>query len=87
MSWEGHVVGPARKELERAPKRDRERILEALREMEADPFRGDIARLKGLPVAWRRRVGSFRILFDLYPEKRLVVVQAIRRRSITTYRD
>jgi mRNA-degrading endonuclease RelE of RelBE toxin-antitoxin system len=50
-----------------------------------DPFQGDIKRLKGQPTAWRRRVGNYRIIYDLYFEKRLIVVSSILRRTSTTY--
>ena len=33
----------------------------------------------------RRRVGSYRILYDLYFDQRLIVVEGILRRSSTTY--
>ncbi len=53
--------------------------------MQEDPFQGDIKRLKGQLTAWRRRVGSYRIIYDLYLDQRLIVVAAIVRRSSTTY--
>ncbi len=53
--------------------------------MQTDPFLGDIRRLKGQSTAWRRRVGSFRIIYDLYFEEKLIVVAGILRRSSTTY--
>ncbi|MBI3624908.1 MAG: hypothetical protein HY215_01965 [Candidatus Rokubacteria bacterium] len=85
MPWDLHVVRSAEKELNRIPPKDRERILAALQAMRDDPFTGDIARLKNQPAAWRRRVGDWRIFFDLYPDRRLIVVTAIRRRTSTTY--
>jgi mRNA-degrading endonuclease RelE of RelBE toxin-antitoxin system len=39
----------------------RNRIIEALREMEANPFAGDIKPMKGLRGMFRRRVGDYRI--------------------------
>jgi mRNA-degrading endonuclease RelE of RelBE toxin-antitoxin system len=53
--------------------------------MEQDPFSGDIVRLKAQPTAWRRRVGNWRILFDIVPEKGQVLVHDIVRRTSTTY--
>jgi len=40
-----------------------------------------------LPTAWRRRVGDWRIFFDVYPEQRLVDIVDIHRRTTTTYRQ
>ena len=54
--------------------------------MASDPFTGDIERLKDERAAFRRRVGDWRIFFDVYPDRRLVEVVDIRRRTTTTYR-
>ena len=85
MSWDLHVARSAEKELSRVPSKDRERILAALQAMRDDAFTGDIARLENQATAWRRRVGDWRIFFDLYPDRQLIVVAAIRRRTSTTY--
>ena len=85
MPWTLHVARSAEKELESIPVRDRARILKALQAMREDPFVGDVARLHGLPTAWRRRVGNWRVLYDLYPDRRLIVVASVRRRTSTTY--
>ncbi len=53
--------------------------------MQADPFQGDIKRLQGQASAWRRRVGNYRIVYDLDFERRLIVVAGILRRTSTTY--
>ena len=50
-----------------------------------DPFARDTVRLKAQPTAWRRRVGSYRIFYDVYFDHRMVVVVAIKRRTSTTY--
>jgi mRNA-degrading endonuclease RelE of RelBE toxin-antitoxin system len=54
--------------------------------MRIDPFGGDTVRLHNMTPAFRRRVGSYRILFDIYTAERLVEVHDIRRRSEKTYR-
>jgi len=53
--------------------------------MREDPFSGDVTRLKAQPAAWRRRVGDYRIFYDLFPDRLLIVVLAIKRRTSTTY--
>ena len=85
MKWELLLTGPARKALKRIPAADRRRVLAALDAMEQDPFSGDIVRLKAQSVAWRRRVGDWRILFDIEREKRRVLVHDVVRRTSTTY--
>jgi mRNA-degrading endonuclease RelE of RelBE toxin-antitoxin system len=63
MTWNLLVANPAKKDLEKLPSRDQVRVENALDAMEADPFSGDIKRLQ--PPAWRRRVGNYRIFYDL----------------------
>jgi len=85
MSWQLLLAGPARRALDRIPVPHQSRIVAALEQMQADPFQGDIVRLKAQPTAWRRRVGSWRILFDVDFSSRTVVVHDILRRTSTTY--
>lgn len=84
MEWTVLLAGTARKSLNRIPARDRQRIEAALAEMQQNPFQGDIRKLQGLP-GFRRRVGDWRIMFEVSPEVRHVVVAAIERRTSTTY--
>jgi mRNA-degrading endonuclease RelE of RelBE toxin-antitoxin system len=79
------VTKPAEKDLRRLPARDREHVRAALLATQADPFSGDINRLKSQPTGWRRRCGEYRIFYDLYPAQGLIVVVAITRRTSTTY--
>ncbi len=60
--------------------------MRTLDERAVDPFVGDVLPLKGYPNSYRRRVGDWRILFDVYREERIVDVVAIERRTTTTYR-
>jgi mRNA interferase RelE/StbE len=85
MTWSLQLAEPAQKDFRGLPRRDQERVKAALIAMERDPFLGDIKRLKGQPTAWRRRVGSYRIVYDLYFEQRLIVIAGILRRTSTTY--
>ncbi len=84
MDWTVVLAGPARKSLKHVPAGDRKRILAALGEMQQNPFQGDIRKLQGLP-GFRRRVGNWRIFFEIAVERRHVIVTAIERRTSTTY--
>ena len=83
MNWTLLVSKPAGKRLAKLPAKDQRRIEQALDELEADPFSGDVKRLQ--PEGWRRRVGSYRIFYDLDLHKHFIFVTAITRRSSTTY--
>jgi mRNA-degrading endonuclease RelE of RelBE toxin-antitoxin system len=54
--------------------------------MRDNPFSGDILRLTSERAAWRRRVGSYRIFFDVYPDRQHIDVVDISRRTSTTYK-
>jgi mRNA-degrading endonuclease RelE of RelBE toxin-antitoxin system len=65
--------------------RDRQRINTALNRMKDDPFSGDLSALRGAHQGlFRRRAGSWRIIFELDTDRRLVRVHDILRRSSTT---
>jgi len=54
--------------------------------MQEDPLSGDMVPLKGeYQGLFRRRVGSWRIIFTVKLESRVVVIHDIPRRSSTTY--
>ena len=85
MNWILLVAKPAQRDLETLPKRDQARLERTLDALQTDPFSGDgdIKRLH--PPGWRRRVGSYRIFYDLHLDERRIVVTAIKRRTSTTY--
>jgi mRNA-degrading endonuclease RelE of RelBE toxin-antitoxin system len=77
-NWTLLVANPAKESLANFPDKDQRRIEQA-----EGPFGGDIKRLQ--PAGWRRRVGNYRIFYDLLNEEKRIVVTAIERRTSTTY--
>ena len=84
-NWDLIVDPGVRKALKRFPRHDQEAIDDAIISMRYDPYAGDIEKLKGKKNAWRRRVGSYRISYDLYAHQRTVLVYEVKRRTSTTY--
>ena len=58
----------------------------ALDELALDPAQGDVLPLRNHPTAFRKRVGNYRIFFDLQRDQRLILVHDIVRRTSKTYR-
>ena len=83
--WLAVLAEPAQKSLKRIPPDDRARIRLAIDAMEDNPLHADVRKLKGGQEGFRRRVGDWRIFFDMYPQERRVVLTAIERRTSTTY--
>lgn len=88
MSWSVDLSHSAEKDLKRFSRDIRERMLRAIDELQADPFRGDVKPLKG--AAWkgryRKRVGAYRIIFTPDYHAQRVLVSAVLIRSEKTYR-
>lgn len=86
MDWDVRLGNRARRALEQIPARDRGRIEAALLDMKRDPHAGDTRPLQGRHQgAFRRRVGSWRIIFALKTDSRTVLVADITRRTSSTY--
>jgi mRNA-degrading endonuclease RelE of RelBE toxin-antitoxin system len=85
MSWTLRVAQHAVKALKRAPAKDRSRLVAAPGEMRKAPFTGDIVRLQGESNTWRRRIGNYRIFFEVSAQTQTVDILDIARRTSTTY--
>ena len=85
MNWKLRIGKSARKNLTRFPKNDQERIIAALREFILSPYSGDIEKVKGEENTWRRRVGNYRILYEVDIKNKFIDVVYIRRRTSSTY--
>ena len=85
MDWELIVDSAARKQCKRIPRRDAEKILTAIQELAVNPYAGDIEKMEGEKDVWRRRVGSYRIFYEIYTTKKIVYVFEVKRRTSTTY--
>ena len=87
MNWILVLAKSAKKQLNRLPETDRSRILSVIGQMGLNPLGGGVTQLHHpkLP-SFRRRVGNYRILFDIYPDRRIIIITEVIRRTSTTYR-
>jgi mRNA-degrading endonuclease RelE of RelBE toxin-antitoxin system len=84
--WRLIFSNSARRSLRKLPLNDRRRIDRALDELALDPARGDVLPLRNHPTAFRKRVGDYRIFFDLERDPRLILIHDLVRRTSKTYR-
>lgn len=84
-SWRVVLADRAKKQLRRIPAQDREKISRALGALEDDPWSGDVDKLGGDEISWRRRAGSYRIIFDILSAERAIFIYEIKRRTSSTY--
>ena len=72
--WELLVDRAVHKQLHSFPKKDAERILEAIAEMAVNPYSGDIRKMRGEEDVWRRRIGAYRVFYEVLSDERIVSV-------------
>jgi mRNA-degrading endonuclease RelE of RelBE toxin-antitoxin system len=85
MKWGLEITKPAARDLRDVPRADLEHIDQAFEDMRSDPYYGDIKFLKGTNRILRRRVGNWRIEFEVQSDRRIVVIFSVTRRSSHTY--
>lgn len=83
--WRIEVRGKARKTLKKISAKNAGAVLVVIQELSVDPFTGDLEKLKGELNAWRRRVGAYRIFYEIYTQTHSVYVYKIERRGSHTY--
>ncbi len=86
MSWKIKIAKRVLKEIKHIPKKGAKRLLVILEELKENPYQGDIEKIKGEENVWRRRIGNYRILYEIIPKQKDIYVFQIRRRTTTTYR-
>jgi mRNA interferase RelE/StbE len=85
MKWDLAITSPARRALHKVPLDDLEHIEITFAEMCSDPYSGDVKFLRGMRNIFRRRVGDWRIIFELRKNEKLILILAVKRRSSKTY--
>jgi len=67
------------------PRKDRERLSQIIEDLARNPYVGDIEKMRGEENTWRRRVGAFRIFYELFPQEKVIFVFHVERRTSKTY--
>ena len=76
----------ALKSLKRIPRKDQERIRRAIGILAENPRQIGVVKLTAFGAAdYRLRVGNYRILFDIWEERKILMILDIKRRTSTTY--
>ena len=84
-NWELKVDPAFHKALKKFPTRDASRIIAVFENHDFSPYSGDIEKIKGETDIWRRRIGAYRIFYEINQVKRLVPLFHVERRKSKTY--
>lgn len=85
MAYTLKVHPNVEKQLERIPKKQRERLVETMRSLREDPRPPGCVKLDDL--LFRIRQGQYRVIYAVFDEEVVVVVCKVARRAEDTYRD
>ena len=84
MNWRSKIAKRVLKQIKRVPKKDVKRLLFVIDELSENPYYGDIEKVEGEKDVWRRRVGNYRILYEVYPKEKFISVFNVERKTTTT---
>jgi len=70
------ILRSAQKQLAKVDQHQRPRLYQAIRKLADDPRPPGTKKLSGR-AGWRIRVGSYRIIYEIYEDRLLVLVVAI----------
>ena len=84
-NWELRIDDRVYKDLRKTSKDYVNKIISVIESLVFDPYAGDIQKIKGEAFVWRRRVGQYRIFYEIYPKRKLISVFHIERRGSKTY--
>ena len=86
MSWELIVDNIVRKRVKRIPKHDAKKLVCVMEELAVDPYGGDIEKMEGEENSWRRRVGNYRIFYEIHKSNRTIYIFNLKRRTIMVWK-
>lgn len=78
--WQVVVTPNVKKRLAKLERAERERVLQALIDLEENPFSLDVRPLKGRPE-WRLRVGQWRVVLRVDRQNFVIVALALGSRG------
>jgi len=85
MNWDVKIAKKVQKQIKSFSKKDTNRTITFLEQIAGNPYQGDIEKIEGEKNIWRRRVGSYRILYEIFSKQRFIYILNIQRRTSITY--
>lgn len=79
MTYSIEILRSAQKELNKINRQDQDRIISSIESLANTPRPDGCTKLSGRP-AWRIRIGSYRVIYEIQDEKLIVFVVKIGHR-------
>ena len=87
MAYRVELAPAAQRDLRRLSHQALELMATAMHVLAEDPRPRGVRKVLGQEDTWRIRVGPFRVIYDIYDSRNLVVVLRVLRRREDTYRQ
>ncbi len=84
-NWVLQIDPEVLKSLQKFPQKDSKRIVAVIESLSTNPYGGDIQKMKGEDNVWRRRIGSYRLFYEILSEEEVIHVYHVERRTTQTY--
>ena len=85
MNWELQIPKRVARQLKRLPRKESERVVSVIQQFASSPYDGDVEKMSGTEDLWRRRVGSYRIKYEINITRKSIVIISVERRASHTY--
>ncbi len=83
MSYRVELTGAAARQVKKLPRPARDRLIGAIAALEQEPRPHGAKKLVGEEVAWRIRVGDYRVIYEIVDQTLTVtIVRAAHRREV-----
>ncbi len=86
MPYRVELAPAAQRDLERLPAQAFQRLAGPIQALGESPRPPGVRKVCGEERTWRIRVGPFRVIYDVYDDRSLIVVLKVDRRRESTYR-
>ena len=80
MIYSVEILRSAQKQLRKIDRQDQSRIIDAITSLAENPHPAGSKKLSGRP-AWRIRIGSYRVIYDIDDNKLRILIVAIGHRK------
>ena len=80
VTYRVEILRSAQKQLAKIDRQDQSRIISAIRALANDPRPPGCKKLSGRP-AWRIRIGTYRVIYEIHDDRLLVLVVTIGHRK------
>lgn len=84
-NWELHIDDKVYKVLKKIPQSETKKITQAIRALPDNPYAGDLRKVRGEEGTWRRRIGEYRIFYEVHQHERRIDIRWVERKGSNTY--